>query len=141
MDISAKAVSFKPASVPALLVSDGQSVDDEVLKQVLEDPDMPDALKPLQDLIGEFLRARAGGWILYLNSANEVIQLLARVKSEEIVTQCMKEIYNSAYLVAAKGLSIHEVERMAEIHTETVALLLRVSLSQTSPRTSGGRGR
>jgi transposase len=39
----------------------------------------------------------------------------------------MMEIYNSAYLVAAKGLSVQEVEKIVSIHTETIAMLLRAA--------------
>ena len=129
MEIEAKAVAFKPESVPALLIRNDERGPAELFERLHSDADVPDELRQLFEMLtGRGLRMKGPNWTLCLNANNEVIRLLADLKGhDEVTLQCMKEIYNSAYLVAAKGLSVQEVEKMAEIHTETVAMLLRLA--------------
>lgn len=125
MDITAKAAAFKPASVPALLAREERPR----IEMLLGDPEVPELLRQMFETLTRGHRGMSGaGWTLYLNTNNAVIRLLADLeRNDDVKLQCMKEIYNSAYLVAAKGLSVHEVEKMAEIHSETVAMLLTLA--------------
>ncbi len=142
MDIVAKAVSFKPVSIPSLLVRSDRPAAGRLLEELGDDPDIPDLLRELfEAALSGRMGQKGSGWTLYLNSGNEVIRLLSVLEeSDEVGLQCMKEVYNSAYLVATKGLSIQEVEKMAEMHTQTVAMLLRLSASLAEDTRQTGRG-
>ncbi|MBW4540408.1 MAG: ATP-binding protein [Myxacorys chilensis ATA2-1-KO14] len=106
----AKVVRFKPASIPALTVLTAAAKSQEKLRQVGDNPLIPDEVRNLvKDLMqGE----RTVPVTLYLNADNSTIQNLMDLPATEDKLSACIAIYNNALMLAQQFLTAKNAEVM-----------------------------
>jgi molecular chaperone HtpG len=106
----AKAVRFKPGTIPALTVLTAAAKSQEKLRQAIENVNLPDEVRSLvRDVMqGE----RSIPVTLYLNAENETIQKLARMPMREDKSLACIAIYNNALMLAQQALTAQNAEIM-----------------------------
>ena len=119
---SAKAVRFKPDTIPALTVLTAAAKSQEKLRQATENINLPDEVRTLvKDVMqGE----KSIPVTLYLNAENSTIQKLSKMKSSEDKVSACIAIYNNALMLAQQMLTARNAEVMFTSFNRVIDLMI-----------------
>jgi molecular chaperone HtpG len=124
----AKAVKFKPESIPALSVMSAAAKNQAKLKQAGENVVLPEEVR---NLLKDVLQGeRSVPIVLYLNASNPMIQQLAKMPSTEDVQDAYMAIYNNSIMLINQVLTPQSAELMFKSFTKVVERMI----AQTSDR-------
>jgi molecular chaperone HtpG len=118
----AKAVRFKPDSIPALVVLTAAAKQQERMKQATENITLPEEVRNL--LKDVMQNERSVPVTLYLNVDNDTIQKLGKMPPSEDKNNVCVAIYNNALMLAQQVLTPRNAEVMFAGFNRTIDLTI-----------------
>ena len=114
----AKAVRFKPESIPALSVMSAAAKNQAKLKQAGDNITLPEEVRKLvKDVLqGE----RSVPITLYLNVSNPMIQKLAKMPPTEDTRDAYMALYNNSIMLINQILTAHNAQEMFKSFTRVI---------------------